>query len=211
MRLIGVALRNYFVLLAIIIIASLGGGCSVYGPKDDPAPPPSLEPGPTDQEQSRTPLRVGEPIRVDFSGTPTGLPYVQTEIRGDGFVHFDYIGDIKAAGKTPAEFEKEIQNAYVPAYYTHLSVTVTPAARYFFVDGEVTMSGRILYEGPITVTRAIAAAGGFNPFADRRHVRLYRVNATKGIVVNCIKALDDTKLDLPVYPGDKVVVKRRLY
>ena len=30
-------------------------------------------------------------------------------------------------------------------------------------------------------------------------------------IVNCIKALDDPKLDLFVYPGDKIVIKRRFW
>jgi polysaccharide export outer membrane protein len=168
-----------------------------------------------DEEHSRTdPLRVGDGIRVDFSGTPTPIPSVQTEIKGDGTIKLDYIGDVIADGKTPGELERCIETNYVPSYYTHLSVTVTPVVRYFYVEGEVnggTGGGRIVYAGPITVTRAIAAAGDFNPFADRKRVRLYRVNATSAINVNCIKALDDPSLDLPVYPGDKIVVRRRLW
>jgi hypothetical protein len=31
------------------------------------------------------------------------------------------------------------------------------------------------------------------------------------ITVNCTKALDDPSLDLPVSPGDKIHVKRRLW
>ena len=61
-------------------------------------------------------------------------------------------------------------------------VTVTaPVIRYFYVSGEVnpgSSGGRIPYTGQITVSRAIAAAGDFNPFADRKHVRLYRVDGT---------------------------------
>jgi protein involved in polysaccharide export with SLBB domain len=68
-----------------------------------------------------------------------------------------------------------------------------------------------VYSGPITVTRAIAAAGDFNPFGDRKRVKLFRVNATTAITVNCIKALENPTLDLPVYPGDKIVVKRKLW
>jgi protein involved in polysaccharide export with SLBB domain len=160
------------------------------------------------------PLRVGDNIRVDFSGTPTPIPFIQTDIKGDGTIRLDFIGDVKADGLTPGELERCIETNYVPAYYTHLNVTVTPVVRYFYVEGEVnggTGGGRIAYEGPITVTRAIAAAGDFNPFADRKKVKLYRVNAKTAITVNCIKALDDPSLDLPVYPGDKVVVRRRLW
>jgi len=159
------------------------------------------------------PLRIGDAIRVDFSGTPTQVPFIQTEIKGDGTIRLDFIGDVRADGLTPGELEKTIQDKYVPTYYTHLNVTVTPVIRYFYVDGEVNAAaggGRLPYTGQITVTRAIAAAGGFNPFANRKNVRIYRVDGTYKIV-NCTKALDDPKLDLPVYPGDKIVVKRRLW
>ena len=160
------------------------------------------------------PLRVGDGIRVDFSGTPNPIPSIQTEIKGDGTVRLDYIGDVHADGKTPGELERTIETNYVPAYYTHLNVTVTPVVRYFYVEGEVNGvggGGRIVYAGPITVTRAIAAAGDFNPFADRKRVKLYRVNAKTAITINCNKALDDPSLDLPVYPGDKIVIRRRLW
>jgi polysaccharide export outer membrane protein len=205
------SIRNYSTVAAFALIGFLLAGCASTAPKKADA-----------QDSHATavnhlrfdPLRVGDSIRVDFSGTPTLIPTVQTDIKGDGTIRLDFIGDVQAEGLTPGELEREIQTNYVPAYYTHMSVTVTPVARFFYVEGEVLGSGtggRILYSGPITVTRAIAAAGDFNPFADRKHVKLYRVNANSPINVNCIKALDDPSLDLPVYPGDKIVVKRRLW
>jgi polysaccharide export outer membrane protein len=194
-------------LLAMAISASLLAGCTTSTVQNSP-PTPSVD---TNHERI-DPLRVGDSIRVDFSGTPTTVPEVQTEIKGDGTIRLDFIGDIKADGRTPGELEQAIEAAYVPAYYTHLSVSVTPVARFFYVEGEINpgSGGKQLYSGQITVTRAIAAAGDFSPFADRRHVRLYRVDGTMK-VVNCIKALDDPKLDLFVYPGDKIVIKRRLW
>jgi protein involved in polysaccharide export with SLBB domain len=211
MRLLRNSIRNGSSLLAIVIIGPLLAGCWTHGPKK--APHPATVQSTADTNQLRfDPLRVGDGIRVDFSGAPSPIPSVQTEIKGDGTIHLDLIGDVLADGKTPGELEKTIQTNYVPAYYTHLSVTVTPVVRYFYVQGEVTGagSGRQPYVGQITVTRAIAAAGDFNPFANRRNVKLYRVDGTI-LTVNCIKALDDPKLDLFVYPGDKIVVKRRLW
>jgi polysaccharide export outer membrane protein len=157
---------------------------------------------------------VGDKIKVDFSGGPTLIQPVETDIKGDGTIHLDFVGDIQIAGKTPGEVEREIQKKYVPDYYTHLNVTVTPSVRYFYVDGQVNAEsgggGRVMYVGPITVTRAIAAAGGFNSFAARNKVRLYRVDG-KIIIVNCNKALDHPELDPPVYPGDKIFVPTRLF
>lgn len=212
MRLLRNILNACSCFLAIAILCPLLDGCST-GPAKEPHSGKGQS-SDTAHHLRSDPLRVGDSIRIDFSGTPNPIVSIQTEIKGDGMVRLDLIGDVLADGETPGELERAIQAKYVPDYYTHLNVTVTPVVRYFYVDGEVNVSssgGRIMYAGPITVTQAIASAGGFSPFADRRHVKLFRVNASSSINVNCVKALDDPKLDLPVYPGDKVVVKRRLY
>jgi protein involved in polysaccharide export with SLBB domain len=211
MRLLRKSIRNGSSLFALAIIGSLLAGCWSQGPKKD-RHVATVQPTNATNDLRFDPLRVGDTIKVDFSGIPLPVPSIQTEIKGDGTIRLDFIGDVLADGKTPGELEKTIQGDYVPAYYTHLNVTVTPVVRFFYVDGEVNgaTGGRIAYSGQITVTRAIAAVGGFNPFANRRNVRLYRTDGTYKIV-NCIKALEHPELDLPVYPGDKIVVKRRLW
>lgn len=190
------------------VILPLLGGCSIFGSGPDTHNTAAVG---NPNAASIDPLLPGDAISIDFSGTPTVIPSIHTEIKGDGTIRLDFIGDVQAAGKTPGELERSIQARYVPDYYTHMTVTVTPASRFFYVEGEVTLAGRLPYSGLITTTRAIAAAGGFNPFADRKHVRLYRANGSSYAKINCIKALDDPKLDLPVYPGDKIFVPRRLY
>jgi protein involved in polysaccharide export with SLBB domain len=70
-------------------------------------------------------------------------------------------------------------------------------------------TGRILYTPGITVLGAISAAGDFNPFADKRHVQITRVDGTIKIV-NCLKAIKHPELDLRVFPGDKINVPRRV-
>jgi len=213
MRLLRNNIWNYSYLLAVAITGSLLAGCSTGSPPADPHA--TAIQSTDDADHLRIdPLRSGDSIRVDFSGTPNAIPPVITDIKGNGTIPLEFIGNIQAAGRTPGELEKAIQTSYVPAYYTHLNVTVTPTVRYFYVEGEVNGGnggGRIQYAGSITVTRAIAAAGDFNPFANRKRVKLFRVNANSAIIVNCIKALDDPRLDLPVYPGDKIVVPRRLW
>jgi len=198
-------------LLSISALVILLSGCAMSDTADNQAPPAggSATPAAPDNDPNhmRTdPFRVGDRVSISFSGSPNPIPPVETEIKGDGTVHLDFIGDVRAEGMTPGEMERDIQSKYVPNYYTHLSVTVVPMVRYFYVDGEInggggggTSGGRIVYSGPITVTQAIAAAGGFNPFARRTKVKLFRVGAKKAITINCIKALDNPELDLPVY------------
>jgi protein involved in polysaccharide export with SLBB domain len=161
------------------------------------------------------PLRPGDKLDIDLNaGTTAAIPSTYTDIKGDGTINLPEIGRIDAAGKTPGELEKEIQTKYVPAFYTHMNVTVTALTRFFYVGGEINSSGaggRVVYTSSITVTQAIRAAGDFNPFAAKKRVQLRRALTGKTFVVNCVKAIDHPELDLPVFPGDTIFVPRRFW
>jgi protein involved in polysaccharide export with SLBB domain len=58
--------------------------------------------------------------------------------------------------------------------------------------------------------KVIASAGGFTDFANKKKVKLTRVDGRTQIV-NCPKALDNPSLDPEVYPGDTIHVPRRLW
>lgn len=153
-------------------------------------------------------LAPGDPIHVQFSGiTEPPLPHDE-QIKDDGTITLPNIGAIKAEGKTTGELQTAIHNAYVPAYYKRLTVTVSTVRRVYYVQGQVRASGRQEYLGPTTVLKAIATAGDFTDFADRKRVILTRTDGAR-IEVDCIKAAKDSTYDLPVYPGDKIEVKMR--
>jgi len=193
-----------FVTLGLLVCGI--SGCSTSDPKTNQ---PAVTTGAKDDATS--PLLIGDRITIEFSGPPSPIKPMDTEIKGNGCIFFDFIGDVHLDGLTAGQAEKAIEALYVPRYYTHLAVTVTPVMRFFYVDGEVNAAGagsKQPYTGQISVTRAIAAAGGFSPFANRRNVRLYRRDG-KYTVVNCVKALEHPELDLPVYPGDRILVRKR--
>src|SRR5438309_8795666 len=87
-------------------------------------------------------------------------------------------------------------------------VTVKLDERFYFVGGEIKVPNRQQYAGPTTVLGAIKAAGGFTDFANKNKVQLRRANGEIHIV-DCKKAVQDTKLDLPVHPNDQVFVTKR--
>jgi polysaccharide biosynthesis/export protein VpsN len=190
-------------------------GCGTDKPASDPPHPtnPPTQPvvmGVGTNSSSFGPLRVGDRVVVEMTGTPETIQPFAQDISADGTISMNYIGHVQAAGKTPGELQDEIQAAYVPAWYKHLSVSVTPPQRFFSVGGQVNKGDRFPWTGPTTVTRAIQAAGGFDPFAAKKKVRLTRVDGTV-IIVDCIDVLDHPEKDPPVYPGDKVDVPRRYW
>jgi polysaccharide export outer membrane protein len=191
--------------LVVLALAAVLAGCGTK-------PTPPLNQPQTPASNGLTdPLRVSDRVRIEIAGTPETIEPSEQEIKEDGTINIQGIGHVQAAGKTPGQLERDIQDGLVPRYYAHCSVTVAPAGRFFYVGGEVnhdSAGGRIIFSGPITVTRAIDAAGGFSPFANKRKVKLTRVDGTQQ-TVNCLKAIQHPELDISVYPGDRIYVPRR--
>jgi polysaccharide export outer membrane protein len=122
----------------------------------------------------------------------------------------DDIGTVKAVGKSAGQLETIIHDAYVPRIYTHLTVTVKPGDRVFYVRGEVKSPGRQIYVGQMTVSKAITSSGDFTDFANPRKVWITRANGNR-YKVNAEAILNGEAPDPPIFPGDQIEVSRRLY
>lgn len=157
-------------------------------------------------------LRVGDSLTITFADTPTLIPPFEEKIKEDGTITLLQNQTFAAAGATLGDLGKEIRKRYVPDYYKYMTVTVKQQemTRWYYVDGEVRQPSRQIYSSRITVSKAIASAGGFTDFAKKTKVKLTRVDGRTQIV-NCPKALDNPSLDPEVYPGDKIHVPRRLW
>ena len=193
-------------LLAVVLFAA---GCETTRPQ-----PVNLGGGTSDVPlpvNSADSLEPGNQITITFSGLSTiPVPYI-CRIREDGTISPPYLKNpVTAAGKTIGELESELEQAYVPDIYKTINVTSKTADRFFYVGGEVRQPSRQIFIGRITVTQAIQSAGDFTDFADQRSVRVIRASGEVDIV-DCKAALDDPTKDLTVYPGDNIVVERRLF
>src|SRR6266571_6223262 len=155
-------------------------------------------------------IHVGDSLTVVFSDLPTTPPQLQVQVDENGKITLIENQTFTAVGKTRAQLEKEIRALYVPSIYTKMTVTISRPERLFYVGGEVKNPGRQTYIGPITVLKAIQSAGDFTDFAQRKRVKLTRLNG-KSETINAIKAREDPRLDLPVFPGDTIHVPRRIF
>jgi protein involved in polysaccharide export with SLBB domain len=155
-------------------------------------------------------LRVGDEVMIEFRGVPNPPDKHTERIKEDGTIRPPVIGEpVQAANLTRLQLEQDLQKRY-DKLYKHMTVTVHTENRVFYVDGEVRNPSRQSYTGEMTVTRAIASAGGFTDFAKKTQVQLIRANGQK-LTVNCVEALRRPELDKPVLPDDRVHVPRRFY
>ena len=157
-------------------------------------------------------LRVGDSLTIILTDTPTLIPVFDEKIKEDGTITLTLNQTFKADGMTRGELEKVIRKRYVPDYFKEMTVTVKQqeSTRWYYLNGEVRAPARQIYNSRITVLKAIASAGGFTDFANKKKVRLTRVDGRTQII-NCRKALTNPALDLEVYPGDTIHVPRRLW
>src|SRR5271154_3469607 len=157
-------------------------------------------------------LREGDVLKISFPGAPNLNDSQQ--IRRDGKISLSMVGEVVAAGLTPADLEKEILKLYSSQLVTK-EVTVTVASSSFpiFVTGAVIRPGKIMSDHPITALEAIMEAGGFDyTKADLGHVRVVRneKDGTKNYMLNLKEALE-AKQSTPFYlkPSDIVYVPER--
>jgi polysaccharide export outer membrane protein len=154
-------------------------------------------------------LSVGDLVHIEILDIPEKWLPLDITVREDGTITVPLLNAVPAAGKTTGELADAIKQAYVPAYFKHMTVIVRAGGQFFSVRGEVKLPGRFPFVGAMSVLKAIASAGDFTEYARKRTVRITRAKDGRIEKVDCIKALRNPKLDLPVYPGDLISVERR--
>lgn len=139
-----------------------------------------------------------------------------------GTVTLPIIGQMPVAGKTLAQIEASVIDAYFPKYVVRPPMVVCEVKRYqsanervFAVVGLVHKSGVFPYPPDVqyNLMEALAFAGGLDMVADPRYLKIYRQDAT-GEVISATFGVDRKSLDdaysLAVKPGDLIYVDHTL-
>jgi polysaccharide export outer membrane protein len=160
-------------------------------------------------------LRVGDPIEIKIGGVPNE-EQVQVNntytVDTNGSVNLPYINRVRAAGLTPAQLARSIEETYrANKIYTNPNITILmqPTSRFVNVGGAVRLPTRVPFTEDITLLTAVNAAGGFNDFADQKRVRLLRGNEVKVYDVRQFRR--DPSLDVKLQPGDRVEVPQTFF
>jgi polysaccharide export outer membrane protein len=135
-------------------------------------------------------------------------------IRPDGVITMPLIGDLPVAGKTPTQVRDEMKkrlSAYLKADTT-ITVTVSGFNSYrFIVSGQVSHPGALNQKYYVTVSEAIAMAGGPSKFAgdEVTIIRLDTAGKVRKIPIS-YKALLSGKrpdMDICIVAGDTIVME----
>ncbi len=162
-------------------------------------------------------VRYGESVRQLKEAIKTA-PRGQSRlalVQPDGNISLPLLTPMKVAGKTVGEIQKMVNQAYHPVLnemFTSVSLYEANGNR-FYIFGEVKKPGYYQIGGPLTVTQAVAMAGGLLPTAQHDSVLLITRNEQRravGRIINLAKILSTGNMgqDLIVRQADVIFVPK---
>lgn len=130
------------------------------------------------QFKSRSPryhIEAGDTFDLTFDLSPE-FNQTAVAVQPDGFVTLKGVGELKVAGQTVPELTSTLRETYGKILNNPIiSVVLKDFEKpYFVADGQVAKPGKYEMHGNMTVTQAIAIAGGFNSAAKHSQVVLFR-------------------------------------
>jgi len=134
-------------------------------------------------------------------------------IRPDGKVSLPLVGEVQAAGLTPAQLANGVKKR-LEKYYKEqpeVSVIVTEINSFaFFVLGEVNLPGKHILRRETTLLQAFSISGGFKQYADTKNIVLLRKegSAEKRISINYKNLVSgkNSEENLLLRAGDTLIV-----
>ena len=148
-------------------------------------------------------------------------PY-QVRVSEDGTITLPIVGKLLVAGKTLADIEALVINAYYPKYVVNQPMVVCEVFKYrnqneriFAVMGLVNQPDAFPYPPDVqyNLMEALAFAGGLDMVADPRYLKIYRQNKT-GEIVSATFGIDSKSLtdayNVVIKPGDLIYVDHTL-
>ena len=184
----------------MLVTVSLLGGCAsptVAAPGTNPVATPAA--AVSDEYK----LGVGDRVRVivfneeSLSG--------EFQVSSSGKVAVPLIGEVPATGRTTTDLATDIQTGFAAGYLRDPKVSVEVLTyRPYFILGEVKSPAQYPYANGMTVTNAVATAGGFTPRAMKKKIYIRRSGEDQ-------EKAYDLSPDLRVFPGDTIRVAERYF
>ncbi|PWS39374.1 sugar ABC transporter substrate-binding protein [Falsiroseomonas bella] len=140
---------------------------------------------------------------------------MEVPVRPDGRISLPLVEDIEAAGRTPVQLSRQIEER-LKQYVREPSVTVIvrgfvgPASRQVRIVGEAAQPRAIAFREGMTVLDALIEAGGLTRYAAGNSARLIRRESTSQETIplrlNDLLRTGDLSQDLALRPGDTLVI-----
>lgn len=192
-------LALFLSLVSLLLLAASGcGGGIAYDYRKEPDPRTAeYQVGPLDQ------LKVVVWKNAELSA--------DVVVRPDGVVTLPLIGDVKAAGRTPSQIQKEITMRYANFIRVEEAVVSVGVSQVnslsFTISGNVEKPGVYQVKSYVTVLEAIATAGGTSKYAGNS-AYVVRGSPSRKIPIDLKQASsgEHPEMNVVVLRGDLIVV-----
>lgn len=134
----------------------------------------------------------------------------EVSVREDGTFPFPLIGEVRVAGQSVREMEREIARRLDKGYLIDPTVTATFVKTHFTVLGQVPQPGAYPTDGTLDLLAALSLAGGVPP-GNLSEIELIRPVGQENLVVRLEQdqVLEGKQPNLCVFPHDTIHVKTR--
>jgi len=183
---------------------------TVTGSMVTSAPPAAAVPG-FQERHPRYRLRKGDSFELDFAMTPD---FNQTiTVQPDGYITLKAVGSVFVEGQNVPELTETLKTAYAKVLHDPvIAISLKDFEKpYFIASGQVNRPGKYDLRSDLTVTEAVAIAGGFDEKSKHSQVVLFHPMPGGGfqaklINVKKLLATHDLTEDVQMQPGDMLYV-----
>jgi polysaccharide biosynthesis/export protein len=166
--------RSALTSIVFCLITGTLAAAPLPAPQEAPATAPASLPA--DKASPPADYQIGVDDQLEINVWNESELKQTLPVRSDGKITLPLIGDIQAAGQTPARLQQAIADR-LKAFIQHPDVSVMVLqmnSRKFNILGRVARPGSYPLTATTTVLDAIAVAGGFQDFAKQKDVYVLR-------------------------------------
>jgi polysaccharide export outer membrane protein len=205
-------IRTIAIAILLVITISLTG-CFSSNPKDIEA---FLMPNKVDVTAESYILQPPDDVEIFCSMVPE-IDKQRQRIRPDGKISFEALGEIEAAGRTPAQLANILRDKVLELYKLESDNPIdiriaTYQSKVYYVLGQVLSPGPKIYTGRDTALTAIAHAR-LNPMAWKERIQVIRPSKDKKVKPKIFEVdfermviHGDTSKDVLLQEGDIIFV-----
>jgi polysaccharide export outer membrane protein len=130
------------------------------------------------------------------------------QVRPDGKITMQLVGELQAAGLTPAQLQAKVVEAlseYINKPEVNVALMSVQSKKYY-ITGEVTRPGTFPLVVPITVLEALTNAGAFREFANTKKITILRNGKILKFNYNDVVKGKNMDQNIMLENGDYIVV-----
>ncbi|MDQ6662897.1 MAG: polysaccharide export protein [Acidobacteriota bacterium] len=130
------------------------------------------------------------------------------DVRPDGMISMQLVGEIKAAGLTPEQLSKVLTEHLLETHkHPEVNVQIVKVlSKKYFIQGEVHRPGSYPLVVPTRVLEALVNAGGFNDFANAKKIYILRGTQKFPFNYKDVSKGKHTEQNIMVQNGDQIFV-----